>query len=52
MRRIEPVYANAGAGGQPHPLERMLRIHLMQTWFNRLGVEIAVQVVGGEVLFP
>ena len=31
---IEPVYPKAGAGRQPHPLERMLRIHFMQIWFN------------------
>jgi len=34
MQRIEPVYPKAGAGRQPHPLERMLRIHFMQIWFN------------------
>ena len=34
IRRIEPVYPKAGAGRQPHPLERMLRIHFMQIWFN------------------
>ena len=33
-KRIEPVYPKAGAGRQPHPLERMLRIHFMQIWFN------------------
>jgi IS5 family transposase len=31
---IEPHYPKAGAGRQPHPLERMLRIHFMQHWFN------------------
>lgn len=30
---IEPHYPKAGAGRQPHPLERMLRIHFMQHWF-------------------
>jgi IS5 family transposase len=34
MDLIEPVYPKAGAGRQPHPLERMLRIHFMQIWFN------------------
>jgi transposase, IS5 family len=34
MQLIEPVYPKAGAGRQPHPLERMLRIHFMQIWFN------------------
>src|SRR5581483_4259861 len=34
IKLIEPVYPKAGAGGQPHPLERMLRIHFMQIWFN------------------
>jgi IS5 family transposase len=31
---IEPHYAKAGNGTQPMPLERMLRIHFMQHWFN------------------
>jgi transposase, IS5 family len=34
MDLIEPVYPKAGAGRQPHRLERMLRIHFMQIWFN------------------
>jgi IS5 family transposase len=31
---IEPHYPKAGNGTQPLPLERMLRIHCMQHWFN------------------
>lgn len=31
---IEPHYPKAGNGTQPKPLERMLRIHFMQHWFN------------------
>lgn len=31
---IEPHYPKAGYGTQPMPLERMLRIHFMQQWFN------------------
>lgn len=31
---IEPHYPKAGHGTQPMPLERMLRIHFMQQWFN------------------
>ena len=31
---IEPHYPRAGNGTQPMPLERMLRIHFMQHWFN------------------
>lgn len=31
---IEPHYAKAGRGRQPHPLGRMLRIYFMQNWFN------------------
>lgn len=31
---IEPHYPKAGAGRQPHPMERMLRIYCMQNWFN------------------
>jgi transposase, IS5 family len=31
---IEPHYPKAGAGRQPHPMERMLRIYFMQNWFN------------------
>lgn len=32
--RIEPCYPKAGAGRPPMPLERMLRIHFLQHWFN------------------
>jgi transposase, IS5 family len=31
---IEPHYPKAGAGRQPHPMQRMLRIYFMQNWFN------------------
>ncbi len=31
---IRPHYPKAGNGTQPMPLERMLRIHFMQHWFN------------------
>ena len=31
---IEPHYPKAGNGTQPMPLERMLRIHFLQQWFN------------------
>ena len=31
---IEPHYPKAGQGTQPMPMERMLRIHFMQQWFN------------------
>ena len=31
---IEPHYPKAGNGTQPMPLERMLRVHFMQHWFN------------------
>jgi hypothetical protein len=31
---IEPHYPKAGQGTQPMPMERMLRIHFMQHWFN------------------
>jgi IS5 family transposase len=31
---IEPHYPKAGSGTQPMPLQRMLRIHFMQQWFN------------------
>lgn len=31
---IEPHYPKAGAGRQPQPMERMLRIYFMQNWFN------------------
>lgn len=31
---IEPHYPKAGLGRRPMPLERMLRIHLLQQWFN------------------
>jgi IS5 family transposase len=31
---IEPHYPKPGNGTQPLPMERMLRIHFMQHWFN------------------
>ena len=31
---IEPHYRKAGQGRQPLGLEKMLRIHLLQQWFN------------------
>jgi IS5 family transposase len=31
---IEPHYPKAGRGRRPHDLERMLRIYLLQQWFN------------------
>jgi IS5 family transposase len=31
---IEPHYPNTGKGRPPHDLERMLRIHFLQQWFN------------------
>jgi IS5 family transposase len=31
---IEPFYPLAGRGRQPYPLEKMLRVHLMQNWFG------------------
>ena len=34
IKLIEPHYPKAGNGTQPMPLERMLRIHFMQHWFN------------------
>ena len=34
MALIEPHYPKAGVGRRPMPLERMLRIYLLQQWFN------------------
>jgi len=31
---IEPFYPKAGNGRPPLPLERMLRVHFLQHWFN------------------
>lgn len=31
---IEPYYPKAGGGRKPYPLETMLRIHLLQSWFS------------------
>ena len=31
---IEPYYPIAGRGRHPYPLETMLRVHLMQSWFG------------------
>src|SRR3984957_19776294 len=34
VRLIEPHYPKAGQGRQPLGLEKMLRIYLLQQWFN------------------
>ena len=34
LRLIEPFYPVAGNGRHPYPLEKMLRVHLMQNWFT------------------
>lgn len=34
VAEIEPHYPKRGAGRYPHPLERMLRIHCLQHFFN------------------
>ena len=34
LNLIEPVYPVAGNGRQPYPLDKMLRVHLMQNWFG------------------
>lgn len=34
LELIAPHYPKAGNGTQPMPMERMLRIHFMQHWFN------------------
>ena len=34
LNLIEPLYPMAGRGRQPYPLEKMLRVHLMQNWFG------------------
>ncbi len=34
LNLIEPLYPMAGRGRQPYPLEKMLRLHLMQNWFG------------------
>jgi IS5 family transposase len=34
IKLIQPHYPKAGNGTQPMPLERMLRIHFMEHWFN------------------
>ena len=34
---IEPFYPKAGKGRPPVGLERMLRIHFLQSWFNLSG---------------
>ncbi|MBX9607595.1 MAG: transposase, partial [Gammaproteobacteria bacterium] len=31
---VEPVYPVAGNGRPPRPLEQMLRVYLLQLWFN------------------
>jgi IS5 family transposase len=31
---IAPHYPHSGKGRPPHALERMLRIHFLQQWFN------------------
>lgn len=34
---IEPFYPKAGKGRPPSELERMLRTHFLQSWFNISG---------------
>ncbi len=34
LKLIEPFYPLAGNGRHPYPLEKMLRVHLMQNWFG------------------
>ena len=34
LKLIEPFYPIAGRGRQPYPLDKMLRVHLMQSWFG------------------
>jgi transposase, IS5 family len=34
LNLIGPFYPSAGNGRHPHPLEKMLRVHLMQNWFG------------------
>lgn len=34
LERIAPHYPKPGNGTQPMPMERMLRIHFLQHWFN------------------
>ncbi len=34
LELIEPFYPKAGGGRKPYPLETMLRIHLLQSWFS------------------
>ena len=34
LNLIEPFYPIAGNGRHPYPLEKMLRVHLMQNWFT------------------
>jgi len=34
LNLIEPLYPMAGRGRHPYPLEKMLRVHLMQNWFG------------------
>jgi transposase, IS5 family len=34
LNLIEPLYPIAGNGRHPYPLEKMLRVHLMQNWFG------------------
>lgn len=34
LSAVEPLYPAAGRGRRPYPCQSMLRIHLMQHWFN------------------
>ena len=51
---IEPHYPKAGNGRPPIGLERMLRIHFLQHWFNLadLAQAITLQVAGRLVKVP
>ena len=44
---IEPYYPKAGNGRPPIGLERMLRIHFIQHWFNFADVEAVLMAAFG-----
>lgn len=34
LNALKPYYKTGEGGRPPHPLERMLRIHFLQLWYN------------------
>ncbi len=47
---IQPVYPEAGNGRPPVVVERMLRIHLLQHWFNLSDPGVEEALCGSPIM--